>query len=136
MAIKKYRIHPDVRLRSPSRPCLQIPAAFYQAGKSVVTTKVQRGPLVKTVGRTIVQLRRLLRMIHSRAPCVGVNTPKDQAEDGIVEESSTAHDCRRSGAASGLRPSSFVMWNTPVEVQFTSAGCLNYPCRTPLVNQD
>jgi hypothetical protein len=31
-----------------------------------------------------------------------------------------------------LRPSSFVMCNTPVEVQFTSAGCLNYPCRTPL----
>jgi hypothetical protein len=29
-----------------------------------------------------------------------------------------------------LRPSSFVMCNTPVEVQFTSAGCLNYPCRT------
>ncbi len=28
-------------------------------------------------------------------------------------------------------PSSFVMCNTPVEVQFTSAGCLNYPCRTP-----
>jgi uncharacterized caspase-like protein len=24
------------------------------------------------------------------------------------------------------------MCNTPVEVQFTSAGCLNYPCRTPL----
>src|SRR6476646_3125131 len=23
------------------------------------------------------------------------------------------------------------MGNTPVEVQFTSAGCLNYPCRTP-----
>ena len=23
------------------------------------------------------------------------------------------------------------MCNTPVEVQFTSAGCLNYPCRTP-----
>jgi len=22
--------------------------------------------------------------------------------------------------------------NTPVEVQFTSAGCLNYPCRTPV----
>jgi hypothetical protein len=22
------------------------------------------------------------------------------------------------------------MGNTPVEVQFTSAGCLNYPCRT------
>ena len=21
--------------------------------------------------------------------------------------------------------------NTPVEVQFTPAGCLNYPCRTP-----
>jgi hypothetical protein len=38
----------------------------------------------------------------------------------------------RSGAPSGLRPSSFVMWNTPVEVQFTSAECLNYPCRTPL----
>src|SRR5271169_6319941 len=38
----------------------------------------------------------------------------------------------RSGAPSGLRPSSFVMCNTPVEVQFmTSAGCLNYPCRTP-----
>src|SRR4249919_1661815 len=36
----------------------------------------------------------------------------------------------RSGAPSGLRPSSFVMGNTPVEVQFTSAGCLNYPCRT------
>src|SRR5580700_1683308 len=34
---------------------------------------------------------------------------------------------------SGLRPSSFVMRNTPVEVQFiTSAGCLNYPCRTPV----
>jgi hypothetical protein len=31
-----------------------------------------------------------------------------------------------------LRPSSLVMCNTPVEVQFiTSAGCLNYPCRTP-----
>jgi hypothetical protein len=30
-----------------------------------------------------------------------------------------------------LCPSSFVMCNTPVEVQFTSAGCLNYPCRTP-----
>jgi ribonuclease T2 len=30
-----------------------------------------------------------------------------------------------------LRPSSFVICNTPVEVQFTSAGCLNYPCRTP-----
>src|SRR4029077_5126246 len=26
----------------------------------------------------------------------------------------------------------FVMGNTPVVVQFTSAGCLNYPCRTPL----
>src|SRR5580700_11335401 len=38
----------------------------------------------------------------------------------------------RSGAPSGLRPSSFVICNTPVEVQFTSAGCLNYPCRTPL----
>ncbi len=38
---------------------------------------------------------------------------------------------RRSGAPSGLRPSSLVMCNTPVEVQFTSAGCLNYPCRTP-----
>jgi hypothetical protein len=25
------------------------------------------------------------------------------------------------------------MCNTPVEVQFTSAGCLNYPCRTPVV---
>jgi hypothetical protein len=25
---------------------------------------------------------------------------------------------------------SFVMDNTPVEVQFTSAGCLNYPCPT------
>jgi hypothetical protein len=23
------------------------------------------------------------------------------------------------------------MCNTPVGVQFTSAGCLNYPCRTP-----
>jgi hypothetical protein len=23
------------------------------------------------------------------------------------------------------------MSDTPVEVQFTSAGCLNYPCRTP-----
>jgi hypothetical protein len=31
-----------------------------------------------------------------------------------------------------LRPSSLVMCNTPVEVQLiTSAGCLNYPCRTP-----
>src|SRR5271170_2999922 len=40
----------------------------------------------------------------------------------------------RSGAPSGLRPSSFVMCNTPVEVQFiTSAGCLNYPCRTPAI---
>jgi hypothetical protein len=28
-------------------------------------------------------------------------------------------------------PSTFVMSDTPVEVQFTSAGCLNYPCRTP-----
>src|SRR5207344_3467283 len=37
----------------------------------------------------------------------------------------------RSGAPSGLRPSSFVVSDTPVEVQFTSAGCLNYPCRTP-----
>src|ERR1700732_4700569 len=38
----------------------------------------------------------------------------------------------RSGAPSGLRPSSFVMCNTPVEVEFiTSAGCLHYPCRTP-----
>jgi hypothetical protein len=34
----------------------------------------------------------------------------------------------RSGAPSGLRPSSLVMCNTPVEVQFTSAGCLHYPC--------
>jgi autotransporter passenger strand-loop-strand repeat protein len=39
----------------------------------------------------------------------------------------------RSGAPSGLCPSSFVMCNTPVEVQFTSAGCLNYPCRTPQI---
>src|SRR3954447_2036075 len=39
----------------------------------------------------------------------------------------------RFGAPSGLRPSSFVMSDTPVEVQFTSAGCLNYPCRTPFV---
>jgi hypothetical protein len=28
------------------------------------------------------------------------------------------------------------MCNTPVEVQFTSAGCLNYPCRTPLEGLD
>src|SRR5271168_3060432 len=42
----------------------------------------------------------------------------------------------RSGAPSGLRPSSFVMCNTPVEVQFiTSAGCLNYPCRTPVAKE-
>src|SRR5262249_31081467 len=34
------------------------------------------------------------------------------------------------------RPSSFVMCKTPVEVQFTSAGCLNYPCRTPQRAQD
>jgi hypothetical protein len=34
---------------------------------------------------------------------------------------------------SGLRPSTFVMSDTPVEVQFTSDGCLNYPCRTPRV---
>jgi hypothetical protein len=27
------------------------------------------------------------------------------------------------------------MCNTPVEVQFTSAGCLNYPCRTPVSSQ-
>jgi hypothetical protein len=39
----------------------------------------------------------------------------------------------RSGAPSGLRPSSFVMCKTPVEVQcITSAGCLNYPGRTPV----
>src|SRR5450759_1758204 len=38
----------------------------------------------------------------------------------------------RSGAPSGLSPSSFVMCNTPVEVQFTSAGCLNYPYLTPV----
>ena len=42
----------------------------------------------------------------------------------------------RSGAPSGLRPSSFVICNTPVEVQFTSAGCLNYPCRTPGAQSD
>jgi lipoprotein-anchoring transpeptidase ErfK/SrfK len=36
----------------------------------------------------------------------------------------------RSGAPSGLSPSSFVICNTPVKVQFTSVGCLNYPCRT------
>src|SRR5215207_1498758 len=42
----------------------------------------------------------------------------------------------RSGAPSGLRPSSFVMSDTPVEVQFTSAGCLNYPCRTPCEGPD
>jgi hypothetical protein len=34
-------------------------------------------------------------------------------------------------ASSDLRPSSLFMDNTPVEVQFTPAGCLNYPCRTP-----
>jgi hypothetical protein len=34
-----------------------------------------------------------------------------------------------------LRPSTFVMSDTPVEVQFTSAGCLNYPCRTPAASQ-
>jgi hypothetical protein len=28
------------------------------------------------------------------------------------------------------------MCNTPVEVQFTSAGCLNYPCRTPKSEAD
>jgi hypothetical protein len=39
---------------------------------------------------------------------------------------------KRSGAPSALRPSTFVMSDTPVEVQFTSAGCLNYPCRTPI----
>jgi len=42
----------------------------------------------------------------------------------------------RSGAPSGLRPSTFVMSDTPVEVQFTSAGCLNYPCRTPPVGDE
>ena len=35
----------------------------------------------------------------------------------------------RSGAPSGLRPASFVMSDTPL--RFNSAGCLNYPCRTP-----
>ena len=42
----------------------------------------------------------------------------------------------RSGAPSGLRPSTFVMSDTPVEVQFTSTGCLNYPCRTPVLQAD
>src|SRR6187551_3343846 len=37
----------------------------------------------------------------------------------------------RSGAPSGLRPSSFVMSDTQVNAQSTSAWCLNYPCRTP-----
>src|SRR5262249_2731008 len=49
------------------------------------------------------------------------------------EEAPTSVLGERSGAPSGLRPSSFVMCNTPVEVQFTSAGCLNYPCRTPVL---
>jgi hypothetical protein len=40
----------------------------------------------------------------------------------------------RSSAPSGLRPSLFVICNTPVEVRFTSAGCLNYPCRTPSID--
>ena len=40
---------------------------------------------------------------------------------------------QRSGVPSGLRPSSFVMFDTPVEVKFTSAGCLIHPCRTPLM---
>jgi hypothetical protein len=35
-----------------------------------------------------------------------------------------------------LRPASFVMSDTPVEVQFTSAECLNYPCRTPTRNNN
>jgi hypothetical protein len=42
----------------------------------------------------------------------------------------------RSGAPSGVRPSSFVIFNTPVEVRFTSAGCLSYPCRTPVEQND
>jgi hypothetical protein len=39
----------------------------------------------------------------------------------------------RSGIPSGLilSPLSFVTCNTPVEVQFTSAGFLNYRYRTP-----
>ena len=60
----------------------------------------------------------VLKILKSVAPSEGAPTP------ALGE---------RSGAPSGLNPSSLVMCNTPVEVQFTSAGCLNYPCRTPIV---
>ena len=41
----------------------------------------------------------------------------------------TTFACRKLGS----RRPAFVMCNTPVEVQFTSAGCLNYPSRTPRI---
>jgi hypothetical protein len=38
----------------------------------------------------------------------------------------------RPSAPLGLRTSSIVISKSPVAVQFTAAGCLSYPCRTPL----
>jgi Major Facilitator Superfamily len=65
---------------------------------------------------------------------------RDASSDRVGLQDRLCGDRRRlvrrrrdaSSAPSGLRPSSLVMCNTPVEVQFiASAGCLNYPCRTP-----
>ena len=46
----------------------------------------------------------------------------------------TTNPNRFDSTAESLKPQESISrsrYNTPVEVQFTSAGCLNYPCRTP-----
>jgi hypothetical protein len=51
----------------------------------------------------------------------------------VAPQSPSCAERKSAWDHSRRRPLSFVIYNTPVDVRFTSAGWLNYPCRTPAV---
>jgi len=51
-----------------------------------------------------------------------------------AQQSRDDRDLALNGKALRIVDARLIMSDTPVGVQFTSAGCLNYPCRTPPLN--
>jgi hypothetical protein len=96
------------------KPC------FPRSGHFVATRRLL------SLAQCVLKSRRFIdRKVRRCSPGKGRTLPGGHLDLRTIQV------CPKGPDPSGLRPASFVMSDTPVEVQFTSAGCLNYPCRTP-----
>ena len=101
--------------RAEERASRRRPAAHRSCPTAIVDPLNFRGLCRKECIPAGRKTMRVLRIVSSHSRCIRGRSC-----------------CTHARRPFGLAPVIIVMWNTPVEVQFTSAGCLNYPCRTPL----